>query len=313
MGRMIRALVVGWLSMAGTMAQTCPESGGPLIVSETFGRTAGPLPDNQTSYRYVDRTCPDDGEYTRTTALDSACFSNTWHVIPRDHTPGSTGGNMLIINGNFEPGEFYQQSVTGLCPNTTYEVSVWALNLLRAGICENSIRPNLTMRVESADGEVLQLIDLGEIIETERPDWRRYATVFSVPKTSATVVIRFINNQGLRGCGNDMALDDIQLRQCSVCATNPVQIPDVFTPNGDGINDDLAVYLDTMISYDLSIFDRWGTVVFTSNTQSRRWDGTYAGQHCPAGAYTYQIAYRLSGVNSPDKPYVQTGRVLLLR
>lgn len=309
--------VIGWL-VAGALnavAQSCPDSGGKLIVSETFGTSmqTGPLPDGQTSYRYVARPCADDGEYTRTATLDSACFSNTWHLVPRDHTPGSAGGNMLLVNGNFEPGEFYRQSVRGLCANTTYEVSVWALNLLRANICANSIQPNLTLRVESADGRVLQMVDLGNLPEADIPAWRRYATVFSVPEASGTVVVRFINNQGLRGCGNDMALDDIELRQCTACAAHPIQVPDAFTPNNDGVNDNLVIYVDNMISFDLTIYDRWGSAVFRSSDASQRWDGTYEGQRCSEGAYTYLIAYRLGGSADPSDPYTQTGRVLLLR
>gem|GEM_PF-1262808 len=296
-------------------AQTCPESGGQLVLNETFGTSAqaDPLPAGQTSYRYANYACPNDGEYTVRTSLDSSCFGNTWHVVPRDHTPGTVGGNMLLVNGDARPGEFFRQSVTGLCANTAYEVSVWALNLFRANTCFPTIQPNLTMRIESASGQVLQEINLGNLPETTTPIWQRYATVFSVSQASATVVVRFINNRGEGGCGNDMALDDLQLRQCTACATSPIQIPDAFSPNQDGLNDDLVIFLDPLISFDLTIYDRWGTAIFASSSPNTRWNGTYNGHPCPPGNYTYRITYRLGGPTDPAKPFIKTGQVMLLR
>ncbi len=302
-------------AVCGAIAQSCPESGGQLVLNETFGTAAqtGPLSANQTSYRYTTDNCPNDGEYNRQASLSTSCFSNTWHVVPRDHTPGTVGGNMLIVNGDAQPGEFFRQSVTGLCANTAYEVSIWALNLLRANTCSPTIQPNLTMRIESASGQVLQEINLGNLPETDTPTWQRYTTVFSVSQASATVVVRFINNRGEGGCGNDMALDDLQLRQCTACATNPIQIPDAFSPNQDGINDDLVIFLDPLISFDLTIYDRWGTAIFASNSLDTHWDGTYSGHPCPSGSYTYRITYRLGGPTDPAKPFVKTGQIMLLR
>ena len=303
------------LALCSATAQTCPDLGGRLVVNETFGSATqtGPLSSDQTSYRYVDDSCPSDGQYTRLTSLDSSCFGNTWHIIPRDHTPGSVGGNMLIVNGDDKPGEFFRQSVTGLCANTAYEVSIWALNLLQANTCFPTIKPNLTMRIESAGGEVLRQVNLGTLTETATPVWQHYSTIFSVAEASQTVLVRFINNQGQGGCGNDMALDDLQLRQCTACATSPVQIPDAFSPNNDGLNDELAIFLDPQISFDLTIYDRWGTPIFTSRDVANRWNGTNNGTPCSDGTYTYQITYKLGGAADPGEPLIQTGQILLLR
>lgn len=314
--RVVLAGVCFCLAAGNATAQTCPEQSGRLVLNETFGSAnqTGPLPTGQTTYRYVSQFCPTDGEYTTRTSLDSSCFGDTWHIIPRDHTPGSVGGNMLLVNGDARPGEFFRQSVTGLCANTSYEVSIWALNLLRANTCFPTIQPNLTMRIESASGAVLREIDLGNLPETTTPVWQRYTTVFSVSQASATVTVRFINNRGEGGCGNDMALDDLQLRQCTACATNPVQIPEAFSPNNDGINDELVIFLDPLISFDLIVYDRWGTAIFASNSPANRWNGMYNGVPCPPGTYTCQITYRLGGTTDPaDHPFTQTGQVMLLR
>lgn len=67
-------------------------------------------------------------------------------------------------------------------------------------------------------------------------------------------------------------------------------VPNSFTPNGDGINDEFlplgnAIQLE---SYDLQIFDRWGQLMFQSLNPATGWDGTISGNPMPAGVYVYR-------------------------
>lgn len=63
-------------------------------------------------------------------------------------------------------------------------------------------------------------------------------------------------------------------------------LPNVFTPNNDGINDVLEVPLSGIKTLSLTIFDRWGNVVFESNQTKLYWDGRNAnGERMPAGTY----------------------------
>jgi len=52
-----------------------------------------------------------------------------------------------------------------------------------------------------------------------------------------------------------------------------VFIPEAFTPNGDTSNDVLQVFTAYTIDFDLKIYNRWGEVVFASNSPEQKWDG----------------------------------------
>ncbi|GAB3718239.1 hypothetical protein GCM10027592_60970 [Spirosoma flavus] len=218
----------------------------------------------------------------------------------------------MIVNGAFEAGEFYKQPIAaGLCPGTSYELSLWAVNLIKPGVCQNSVLPNLTIRVETEDGTLLKAIGLGTIAETPTPIWNQYATVFTAPMTNERVVIKLLNQEG--GCGNDLAIDDIQLRQCSACMPDPIYVPDVFTPNNDGVNDALSVFLNNVASFSLKIYNRWGSLLFMSSDPENKWDGTFNGNPCATGDYAWVISYKSARSVGTESDYVRTGRVQLVR
>ena len=68
-----------------------------------------------------------------------------------------------------------------------------------------------------------------------------------------------------------------------------VFIPNAFTPNGDGVNDQFKIFGDLSNIYfmEVSVFDRWGEKVFESNDPGFEWDGTYRGEPAPIGVYIY--------------------------
>lgn len=90
-------------------------------------------------------------------------------------------------------------------------------------------------------------------------------------------------------------------------------IPNAFTPNGDGINDYFfpRQYLTNGVSsFTLSIYNRWGEKVFeTSNTNGRGWDGKFNGVAQPDGVYIYQI--NLTYKNGRSDKY--SGNITLIR
>lgn len=72
----------------------------------------------------------------------------------------------------------------------------------------------------------------------------------------------------------------------------PLWVPNAFTPNGDGQNDDFGAFCPVAIEMRLWIYNRWGTVVFYSESQDTKWDGYYEGLLSPPDAYVYKIDYR---------------------
>ena len=73
-----------------------------------------------------------------------------------------------------------------------------------------------------------------------------------------------------------------------------IYIPNVFSPNGDGLNDNFSVGLSTNFeisrSFEIKIFDRWGSQVFSSTEPAFRWDGKFLDRPSSTGVYSYWIA-----------------------
>lgn len=89
-------------------------------------------------------------------------------------------------------------------------------------------------------------------------------------------------------------------------------IPNVFTPNGDGINDVfMAVYeMGLVKEVKGSIWNRWGMLVHEFEMPARKWwDGTSSGKFCTEGVYVY--IFEIKGID--NRIYKFNGTVTLLR
>lgn len=70
-----------------------------------------------------------------------------------------------------------------------------------------------------------------------------------------------------------------------------VNIPEAFSPNGDGLNEVFRPVLINYEQFEMKIYNRWGELLFESSDPSMGWDGTYLGNALDAGAYTYVIRF----------------------
>lgn len=67
-------------------------------------------------------------------------------------------------------------------------------------------------------------------------------------------------------------------------------IPNVFTPNGDNINDTWVIpFLDTYVGATVEIYNRYGQLVYQSKGYTKPWDGTANGKPLPIGTYYFLI------------------------
>ncbi|MES2430603.1 MAG: gliding motility-associated C-terminal domain-containing protein [Bacteroidota bacterium] len=110
--------------------------------------------------------------------------------------------------------------------------------------------------------------------------------------TSATPMVSPITEQlytmtvtSIDGC---IAADNV-----TVSIQRNVIIPNVFSPNGDGINDTWKIsYIEDYPEVKVDIFNRYGQFIFSSVGYDIKWDGTYNGQKVPVGAYYWIIKLR---------------------
>lgn len=95
------------------------------------------------------------------------------------------------------------------------------------------------------------------------------------------------------------------------CAAR-VFVPEAFSPNGDGVNDELAWFSTEPVEARLTVYDRWGEVLFFDESSRGRWDGTVQGQPVPPGSYAWRLEYRPQRLG--DAPwFVKRGQVVVVR
>jgi gliding motility-associated-like protein len=86
-------------------------------------------------------------------------------------------------------------------------------------------------------------------------------------------------------------------------------IPNVFSPNDDGLNDVINVHGRCISTFNLQIFDRWGEKVFETSSISDGWDGTYRGQKMNTGVFVYKA----DGVSIDGQSFSMKGNITLIR
>jgi gliding motility-associated-like protein len=86
-------------------------------------------------------------------------------------------------------------------------------------------------------------------------------------------------------------------------------IPNVFTPNGDGINDIFTMQSSGLATLDAVIYNRWGQQLYEWHTINGGWDGYASGVPAPNGTYYYRI--NATGIDG--KIYSEQGSFALIR
>lgn len=121
-----------------------------------------------------------------------------------------------------------------------------------------------------------------------------------------TTTLYYVVVTGANGC---FSKDSIRVIVNKNSTTNGYPVANAFTPNGDGHNDCFGIkywgYIDHL---EISVFNRWGQRVFSSQNRGQCWDGTFNGHMQPAGTYAYIIKARtLCG------DVIRKGTLLLIR
>ena len=103
----------------------------------------------------------------------------------------------------------------------------------------------------------------------------------------------------------------ISLINCDPCK---LFVPNVFSPNNDGVNDELNIFSNCNLSaFAIRLFDRWGNLAYRSNDLLQTWAGiTLSGDLATSGVYVYVIEYEAEESGGANRKEI-TGDVLLLR
>jgi gliding motility-associated-like protein len=109
------------------------------------------------------------------------------------------------------------------------------------------------------------------------------------------------------GCSNDIT------SILSIIEDAAIYIPNTFSPDGDAFNNTFHAYGKNIDPnhFEMSVFNRWGELIFTSKDPSVGWDGSVADRgSAPDGVYSYQLSYRFLNQSKSD---VITGHLNLVR
>jgi gliding motility-associated-like protein len=105
----------------------------------------------------------------------------------------------------------------------------------------------------------------------------------AIPLAMATDDITYLLR--LTGLGGCAVSDTVFLR-----VLKGPEIPNAFSPNGDGINDVWRIkYLEFYSEATVQIFNRYGQLVYLTTGYSAPWDGNFKGTPLPVGTYYYII------------------------
>lgn len=113
-------------------------------------------------------------------------------------------------------------------------------------------------------------------------------------------------------------IDDVSVTECPEPPqqqpepeqTGSVIVPNVFTPNNDGINDAFKIATKNIESLNCSVYNRWGSLVGNLNSPDDTWDGkNNAGKACEDGVYYFVLTAK----GKDEKAYTQSGYITLFR
>ncbi len=142
-------------------------------------------------------------------------------------------------------------------------------------------------------------------------------TVIAQPLTSTDIGVEIVYNNGCLATA-DAFIEVLSkpINTDSIKLEDKIFVPSAFSPNGDGVNDNLVVYgADNLNGYfSMKIFDRWGVLVYEGsnlsfNSAEETWGGGFNGFNAPAGVYIWSIV--LKSENSPAESFF--GHFTLLR
>ncbi len=223
-----------------------------------------------------------------------------------DTVANGNAGYMLVINAAYRIDSAFQQTISGLCPNTYYEISVWMRNICSKCGCDSAGRgtgsagyiptaandssgvyPNLSFNVDGID-----YYTTGNIMYTGQ--WIKKGFTFRTGPTQNNFTLKIFNNAP-GGGGNDWALDDISVATCSPnLAFTPNNTPTVCSGNVVDIGAYIRSYFNNYTFYKWQRSTDNGvnwTDAGSISTGVPLWNGS---------AYEYYTAYPTFVANMSD-------------
>ena len=93
-----------------------------------------------------------------------------------------------------------------------------------------------------------------------------------------------------------------------------IYVPNVFSPNGDGLNDEFKVITETSLqSFELHLYDRWGDELRIFQSTEETWDGSFRGEIMNPGVYVWWLKAEGVGCSGNSEEILRKGDVTLIK
>ncbi len=206
---------------------------------------------------------------------------------------------------------------TGFSPQNTFTVStagVYTVTVQGVNTCTNTAitrvlpPPNLVVPTQQIanlceETQGTRVIKLSNNYHSYL--WQSGETSQSITVSNhGTYSLTVTNTDGCSAVGNIVVEN-----HCSP----EIYVPTAFTPNNDGLNDVLQVFGVNIKTLEMTIYNRWGQVVFFTDDKTHLWDGNFNGSPAQAGPYTWTITYGSEGINGDIIKQSLQGAVILIR
>jgi hypothetical protein len=239
------------------------------------------------------------------------------HTSPTDNTKGY----FLNFDATQAAGQYYEFDMTGLCEGTDLIFSAWLMNINPTSWTPSGyVVPIVEFIIEDMSGNRLGVFNTGEILKQNAATWVNYAFPFTVPAGVSDVKVRFINAQlkATGTAGNDISIDDIEVRLCAppitayvngkatdtICSGSAVTLTvdpyddnQVFVPSGTN----LKGYWLRSFTGDVNTPTAWTTVSMSEVTGTAVLTVPPVTDTPPANDTVY-YRFVISSVANVDKP-----------
>ncbi|WP_452232729.1 GEVED domain-containing protein [Lacinutrix sp. MEBiC02595] len=235
---------------AGATTTYCYEDGSGSLCPSEFNSTSVNDGDYTVHHTITNNDGNVDGIDT-----DISNWANEFWYDGLDHTPGDTNGRMAIFNASYDPGVFYSQDITGITPGVPIQFGFYAINIDRTdapGIGGRK-KPEVIITIYDDLRNVLASESSNLIPATSSVgDWIEVSASFI--STVSQITVELTNAQD-GGAGNDLAIDDIFVKQtlCDLDGDGVADVIDLDNDN-DGIPNVVELgYVDN--NYDATVYN----------------------------------------------------------
>lgn len=231
------------------------------------------------------------GDVTFGIANPNANYTYNWYNVATGGTPVHTGTSYQIT-GITAQMEFWVEATSGACSSEprVHGVVMYAVSLSA---------PVVTVTDEGADFVTFswQAVPLAQSYQVSIDNGATWETPSSgaaglthtvtglTPDQSVTIIVK-------AELGTACASEN-SAPVTGMARSTEVYIPNSFTPNGDGLNDVLQVYGNSVQSLRFMVFNQWGEKLVESTNANNVWDGKYRGTMQPSGVYIYVAQIKL--------------------